>query len=577
MHYFCAFSGKAEVDYPIYHSIPKSSFSCIGRPPGFYADPEHRCQVWHVCDMRSRQVSFLCTNGTVYSQEKRVCDWWYKVDCDAESVNRNYALNSELWVENNNDEEQVAAETSYASFTTKSPNNRRQHSTFVTTPTPQPTFTTNKDARTSNRIVDDFTTIQSTTTTSTTTEAPRRRSSSSSKKIIDLKSPESPRRQSRPTTTTTKLPVVSTTTKAPVDSFAGIPGLPPGHKIVVRVNPNSALGKLSDEEIKARVLKTIKEQIARGIVPTSARTEHIPVSSIPTTPKPTKNPKVLLVVPQGENGKAGEPFYIVEKKNKKQQQKQQSYKPHDPSTEKRFRHSTPRKHNNNVKFATTAAPDPTKSNDEERQVLSESQRRPAFPYSFNGFHRLEAVTGKTIYPDKVVELDEEINTPPTTTTTKAPRRSSGHRNRGSSTRRVKATTSTPDVRTLNLSTEIRIKGPSEIPGRRIKSGVAGATPLLVKKGSTGRKKKIIKIRRPLNQRTTVTTELPEVSTAESVKTTKFEVKSTGSPAKSTTYFAKTTKSAVKSTVAPTYENEDDLLAAELDRLAAIYGQRITYI
>ncbi|ODM98697.1 hypothetical protein Ocin01_07985 [Orchesella cincta] len=89
--------GEAEVNYPIYSTIPKSSFSCIGRPVGFYADTELRCQVWHICDEESRQQSFLCTNGTVYSQDKRVCDWWYNVNCDHEEVSRNYLQNYDLY------------------------------------------------------------------------------------------------------------------------------------------------------------------------------------------------------------------------------------------------------------------------------------------------------------------------------------------------------------------------------------------------------------------------------------------------------------------------------------------------
>jgi len=69
----------------------------LGRRPGFYADTELRCQVWHICDESGVQQDFLCTNGTIYSQDKRVCDWWYNVNCDPEEVSRNYEQNSELY------------------------------------------------------------------------------------------------------------------------------------------------------------------------------------------------------------------------------------------------------------------------------------------------------------------------------------------------------------------------------------------------------------------------------------------------------------------------------------------------
>lgn len=104
------FTGEADVNYPTYSFIPKSSFSCIGRPVGFYADTELRCQVWHICDEDRRQQSFLCTNGTVYSQDKRVCDWWYNVNCDPTEVSKNYLQNYDLYKgpppKSDNDQEQ---------------------------------------------------------------------------------------------------------------------------------------------------------------------------------------------------------------------------------------------------------------------------------------------------------------------------------------------------------------------------------------------------------------------------------------------------------------------------------------
>jgi hypothetical protein len=89
--------GDAEVNYPVLHSIMKTSFNCIGRPAGFYADLEARCQVWHICDVDERQQSFLCTNGTIFSQATRVCEWWYNTNCDANEVEKEYEHNLDLY------------------------------------------------------------------------------------------------------------------------------------------------------------------------------------------------------------------------------------------------------------------------------------------------------------------------------------------------------------------------------------------------------------------------------------------------------------------------------------------------
>ncbi|XP_031368844.1 U-scoloptoxin(01)-Er1a, partial [Apis dorsata] len=84
------------VDYPIYDSVPFGlTFTCGGKLPGYYADPEARCQVWHWCLPNGRMFSFLCPNGTVFSQSARVCDWWFKVDCNDSP--RLYGINDDLY------------------------------------------------------------------------------------------------------------------------------------------------------------------------------------------------------------------------------------------------------------------------------------------------------------------------------------------------------------------------------------------------------------------------------------------------------------------------------------------------
>ncbi|KRG00679.1 mucin-5B isoform X2 [Drosophila mojavensis] len=69
----------------------KTSFSCAGRPAGYYADVETGCQVYHMCDGLGRQFSYTCPNTTLFQQRMLICDHWYMVNCSkAES---NYAAN----------------------------------------------------------------------------------------------------------------------------------------------------------------------------------------------------------------------------------------------------------------------------------------------------------------------------------------------------------------------------------------------------------------------------------------------------------------------------------------------------
>ncbi|CAG9759924.1 unnamed protein product [Ceutorhynchus assimilis] len=73
-------------DYPLYHAVPDTSFSCHNVPalPGMYANVETGCQAYHIChDGREGEQGskFLCSNGTLFNQKEFTCDWWYNVDC----------------------------------------------------------------------------------------------------------------------------------------------------------------------------------------------------------------------------------------------------------------------------------------------------------------------------------------------------------------------------------------------------------------------------------------------------------------------------------------------------------------
>ncbi|XP_041968800.1 uncharacterized protein LOC121725766 [Aricia agestis] len=91
-----AIPGKPGIDYPLLGAVPYTNFYCDEQPyPGFFADMETRCQAWHYCDIDGRQASFLCPNGTVFSQGVASCDWWFNVRCSQSP--ELYALNARLY------------------------------------------------------------------------------------------------------------------------------------------------------------------------------------------------------------------------------------------------------------------------------------------------------------------------------------------------------------------------------------------------------------------------------------------------------------------------------------------------
>nr|CAD7454499.1 unnamed protein product [Timema tahoe] len=88
--------GRPGTDYPVLASVPYTNFYCDEQPyPGFFADTESRCQAWHYCDIDGRQATFLCPNGTQFSQAVFVCDWWFNVRCDLSEAL--YVINTRLY------------------------------------------------------------------------------------------------------------------------------------------------------------------------------------------------------------------------------------------------------------------------------------------------------------------------------------------------------------------------------------------------------------------------------------------------------------------------------------------------
>lgn len=90
--------GYIRYDYPGYTSIPFTGFRCDLQPYkyGYYADTRAGCQVFHICQKDGRMDSFLCPNGTLFSQKVMTCEWWYHVNCP--SSPGYYYLNGRLGV-----------------------------------------------------------------------------------------------------------------------------------------------------------------------------------------------------------------------------------------------------------------------------------------------------------------------------------------------------------------------------------------------------------------------------------------------------------------------------------------------
>jgi hypothetical protein len=103
-------------DYPILAEVPETAFSCEGQVDGgYYADPEAKCQVFHICTADGQgglaKYSFLCPNGTIFNQNYFICDWWFNFDCtQAEGL---YSKNEEIAAEREAASAAASDQTSY--------------------------------------------------------------------------------------------------------------------------------------------------------------------------------------------------------------------------------------------------------------------------------------------------------------------------------------------------------------------------------------------------------------------------------------------------------------------------------
>ncbi|GAU88411.1 hypothetical protein RvY_01119 [Ramazzottius varieornatus] len=85
------------VTYPTYAGIPQTNFACPAQP-GFYADVNAQCQVFHRCDINGNITSYLCVNTTLFNQITLVCDYFWNVDCPGQQQYASFA-NSRLYTD----------------------------------------------------------------------------------------------------------------------------------------------------------------------------------------------------------------------------------------------------------------------------------------------------------------------------------------------------------------------------------------------------------------------------------------------------------------------------------------------
>jgi hypothetical protein len=80
---FIYYHHKQESPEVTARSLPTTSFQCEGKShlPGYYADTEVGCEVYHYCSEDGRQDSFYCGEGTIFNQKILNCDHPQNVDC----------------------------------------------------------------------------------------------------------------------------------------------------------------------------------------------------------------------------------------------------------------------------------------------------------------------------------------------------------------------------------------------------------------------------------------------------------------------------------------------------------------
>lgn len=86
-----------------HEALKGSTFTCLGRTVGYYADIERKCRVYHFCLLGEyngepvyQRVSYLCLNETIFDQQALDCVASEKITAPCEESESYYTISNQI-------------------------------------------------------------------------------------------------------------------------------------------------------------------------------------------------------------------------------------------------------------------------------------------------------------------------------------------------------------------------------------------------------------------------------------------------------------------------------------------------
>lgn len=90
-------------------NIVDSEFTCDDRQPGYYADIDNDCQIFHRCVEDPKAIySFICPEQTIFNQKVLVCVWNNSMDFDCEDSDDYYDESNQAFSGNSTAESNIS-------------------------------------------------------------------------------------------------------------------------------------------------------------------------------------------------------------------------------------------------------------------------------------------------------------------------------------------------------------------------------------------------------------------------------------------------------------------------------------
>ena len=90
-------------------NIIDSEFTCNDRQPGYYADIDNDCQIFHRCVEDPKAIySFICPEQTIFNQKALVCVWNNSMDFDCEDSDDYYDESNQAFSGNSTAESHIS-------------------------------------------------------------------------------------------------------------------------------------------------------------------------------------------------------------------------------------------------------------------------------------------------------------------------------------------------------------------------------------------------------------------------------------------------------------------------------------